>query len=103
MTSHWDDTLSDMFNTCWKMRNNIPTPNYCSDEQLFRLLNELNEKWCICDNYISSGYSDKIDDDVALDNPYFISWTEHLINKCCYYEDMIDEIEYEISRRTWLK
>jgi len=103
MTSHWDDTLRDMFDTCWKMRNNLPVPASCNDEQLFQLLDEMNDKWSMYDHYIQSGYSAKIDDEIALENAHFTPWTQQLIEKCCYYENIIDDIEYEISRRSWLK
>jgi hypothetical protein len=104
MTSHWQQTASEMFEICYKLRNNFPVPSSCKDEQLYEFWYEMNYKWVVNDEIISSGRSVTCDDGLS----YFMyrgakTWEQHLIDQCCYYEDMMEAIEHEIWRRPWLK
>ena len=95
MTSHWQQTASDMFETCYRMKHNFPVPASCSDEQLYEFWYEINYKWSVNDDLITSGR--------ALNDDVFPSWEQMLIEQCCAYEDTMETIEYEIERRSWLK
>jgi len=105
MSNHWTVTCSEMYATCYKMRNNFPVPASCSDEQLTDFLKMMVHKWSVNDDLISSGKAAAIDDMIALDGrpEELKTWEETLVEQCCYYENMIEELEYEKSRRTWLK
>jgi hypothetical protein len=97
MLTSWKQITSDMLDVCWKIRNNFPVPSSCSDEQLFEFLNEMHRKWNENDVQIRAGYYDSEKLPSNIKTKYQI-----LVDECCYYEDMIESIEYEISRRTWL-
>ena len=104
MTSHWQQTASEMFDICYKLRNNFPVPASCKDEQLYEFWYEMNHKWIDNDDIIRSGKAGGYDDE---SHHYMYkgskTWEDVLIEQCCYYEDTMDAIEYEISRRSWLK
>ena len=87
-----------MLDVCWKIRNNFPAPSSCSDDQLYEFLNDMCRKWDENDRRIRESFysSDALPTNVI--SPYQL-----LVDECCYYEDKIESIEYEISRRTWLK
>jgi len=106
MTSQSVQTCTRMFDICYNLRNNFPSPISCKDEQLYEFWYEMKYKWSVNNQYIKSGKAQKYDDENCEDdnNKHMLkNWEETLIEQCCYYENMIDEIEYEINRRPWLK
>lgn len=98
MTSHWDQTLQTMYRTSLKMRARFPAVAACKDEQLFELLKDTENKWIANDKLLRSGATMKCDDSEFGDK----SWDSILVEQCCYYETLMDQIDYEISRRPWL-
>ena len=98
MTSHWDHALQTMYRTSLKMRTRFPAVSACKDEQLFELLKDTESKWLANDKLLRSGAT------LVCDHNEFStkSWDSILVEQCCYYETLIDQIEYEISRRPWL-
>jgi hypothetical protein len=98
MTSHWDQTLQTMYRTSLKMRTRFPAVGACKDEQLFELLKDTESKWLANDKLLRSGAT-MTGDDTEFG---YKSWDSILVEQCCYYETLMDQIEYEISRRPWL-
>ena len=94
MSSPREIAITNMFNVCYSQRNNFPEPASCTDEQLHEFLHTMNYKWSVNDGIISKGVDDSEDDSGKT--------MKTLIEQCCYYEDMIDAIEFEIHRRKWL-
>jgi hypothetical protein len=93
-----------MFDICYKLRNNFPVPASCKDEQLYEFWYEMQFKWVDNDDIIRSGKAGNYDDE----NHHYMyrgakTWEDVLIEQCCYYEETMEAIEYEISRRSWLK
>ena len=88
----WSKVCSDMLDVCWKIRNNFPVPSSCNDDQLFDFHREMCKGWDQTDERIRNGlYDDRL--------PTYRLLCEEL----SYYESKIEDIEYEISRRTWLR
>lgn len=98
MASHWDQTLQTMYKTSLKMRTRFPALTACKDEQLFELREELENKWIANDKLLQSYVTMTYDDNEFSTK----SWDAILVEQCCYYETMLDQIDGEISRRPWL-
>jgi hypothetical protein len=91
MTSQWDKAITNMFEICWAHRGQLPIPSSCRDYQLYDLYDEMCWQWSMYDDLM------KRRDDMDFDEERVI------LEKLVYYENMIEEIEYEFERRPWLK
>lgn len=99
MASHWDQTLQTMYKTSLRMRTRFPVVGACKDEQLFELLKDTESKWLANDKLLRSGVTMTCEDSEFSSAK---SWDSILVEQCCYYETLMDQINYEISRRPWL-
>ena len=100
MASQWDHALSRMYATSNKMRKNHPNPRICKDDELLELVKELEAKWTEYHEIIQSGHAAfHWSDDFPA---YTRNREQTLVDKCCYYEGLIEDATYEIKRRPWL-
>ena len=90
MTSIWDQSLTNMFEICWNRRGQFPYPSSCRDYQLCDFYDEMCWQWSVYNDLM------KRRDDMDFDDERVIT------EKLCYFEKMIEEIEYEFERRPWL-
>lgn len=104
MTSQMQQTTARMFDICYNLRHNFPNPAACRDEQLYEFWYEMNYKWCVNNDLLTSGKVAFYDEDSHLTMPSgFKPMEETLIDQCCYYEDIMESIIHEINRRPWLR
>ena len=100
MATQWDHALSRMYTTSMKMRKNHPNPRSCKDDELIELVAELEAKWAENHEIIQSGYAAF---QWAHEFPAYTRNREQtLVDKCCYYEELIESATNEIKRRPWL-
>lgn len=99
MATDSDLALIRMFEICWNQKSKFPTPSSCKDYQLVEFHNDMLYEWSINDELLNRTFKQPLDNTEIIDYGLDIKEEEAILNRLYYIEDMLEEIDYEISLR----